>query len=569
MEKWDIRPTPSADDPDRHVLLLKGGPTDVAALLKKFGALLGRPSPAKVKGFNLSLVLHRLKPAKRAKLEAWLEDASPRPAPARTPAAPAANEPAAAPASPPPSLPALAALPAAEPPPAAAPSEPERPALISLALEPPPAVPVPTMPLAPPPEPTAPAAFAAPAPEPLAAPSPDAVSVDLRADWTMDSLLVGAYNRFAHAAAMSVVTSPGTMYNPLFLYGAPGTGKSHMLHAIGEALSKGLGSSVLLTTSGSRLSRAVNAALAGKGTAEIEARAGKSKALLVDDLHLLAVSDQNKDSLAQLFKSFFDRKLQVVITSLYPPRSLGALEEALKFSFSKGWSVDVKIPNPTIQKDLISAAAERARVGLNADELNLLHEKLSAWGYSDLMVWLKRVAVLRKTREAAGQPAALQDILRLIYEPVLAGGTEAPATAASNYAPPSAPADAEPIAVITPKGPEGLGAFAARQFYEAGAKNGFARIYRHALWETYDPAVPFGVPFLIGEMCRRAAVTSALIVGPTPDSPLGPRSAEFAHAARRILESSGVELAFIPYSGLQLEAHYINAHLDLASARFP
>ena len=64
MEKWEIRATPSGDDPDRHVLLLKGGPSDVSALLKKFGALMGRPTPAHVDGFNLSLVLHKLKPAK-------------------------------------------------------------------------------------------------------------------------------------------------------------------------------------------------------------------------------------------------------------------------------------------------------------------------------------------------------------------------------------------------------------------------------------------------------------------------------------------------------------------------
>ncbi|HXT01786.1 MAG TPA: hypothetical protein VN915_14015, partial [Elusimicrobiota bacterium] len=102
MEKWEIRPTPSADDPDRHVLLLQGGPSDVAALLKKFGALMGRPSPAQAEGFNLSLVLHRLKPAAREKLDAWLTRAAP-PAPvAETPAplAPLSPAPLAAPSPP-------------------------------------------------------------------------------------------------------------------------------------------------------------------------------------------------------------------------------------------------------------------------------------------------------------------------------------------------------------------------------------------------------------------------------------------------------------------------------------
>jgi hypothetical protein len=138
--------------------------------------------------------------------------------------------------------------------------------------------------------------------------------------------------------------------------------------------------------------------------------------------------------------------------------------------------------------------------------------------------------------------------------------------APSVFQPPPPPPNAETMAVIVPKGPDGLGSFAAAVFYDVGSKNGFRQIYRHVLWETYDPSVPFGVPFMIGDMCHRAGVTRALIVGPPPDSPLGPRSVELAHATRRILESSEVEMAWIPYSGLQLAAHYLNAHLDLARA---
>lgn len=549
MEKWEIRPTPSADDPDRHVLLLQGGPSDVAALLKKFGALMGRPAPAHAEGFNLSLVLHRLKPTVREKLDVWLTKAAP-PAFVSVPSPPMPS------LAPPPPMPTPVPAPPAEPPsiPALKPPQPEKPALVAPPPPPPPPSPIVATPT--------PASVSVP--PPAAALAEFSLAVDLRAGWTLDTMLVGAYNRFAHAAAMSVVTSPGSMYNPLFLYGVPGTGKSHMLNAIGEALSKGLGGSVLLSTSGSRLSRAVNAALARKAPGEIDARVANSKALLIDDIHLMALSDQNKEALAKVFKSFFDRKLQVVITSLYPPKSLGALEEALKFSFSKGWSVDLKMPSPATQKDLIAGASDRAQTGLSEVELALLHEKLSAWGYNDLTVWLKRVTVYKKAQEAAGKAVALDEILKLIYEPLLAGTTEAPNLTGGAFNPPPAPANAEPIAVIIPKGHDGIGAFAAAQFYDAGRKYGFPKVFRHVLWETYDPSVPFGIPFMIGEMCHRAGVTNALIVGPSPESPLGPRSAEFAHATRRILESFGVELAFIPFNSLKLEAHYLNAHLDLA-----
>jgi hypothetical protein len=358
------------------------------------------------------------------------------------------------------------------------------------------------------------------------------------------------------------------MYNPLFLYGVPGTGKSHMLHAIGGGLSKGLGDAVLLSTSGSRLSRATNAAIARNSLAELEKKAMESKALLVDDIHLLAVDDGNKEFLAKLFKSFFDRGLQVVITSLYPPRALNALEEALKFSFSKGWSVDLKIPSPAVQKELVMAAGDRANAGWNAEEMTALHEKLSVWGYADLTLWLRRLRILKKIRLAKGQTATMPELMALIYDPLVAAAAAPPTpeqAAAARFAPPTVSSVVPALAVLAPKGADGHGPFAASLFYEAGSRNGISAAFRHALWDTYDAAQTFGVPFQIGDMCARAGVTRLLLIGPGGDSPLAPRAMEFAHAVRRILESQGIQLGFIPFNGLLNQAQYINAQLDLSN----
>lgn len=405
---------------------------------------------------------------------------------------------------------------------------------------------------------------------PAAAPQANAVSAasmvltdELRADLTFETLLVGAYNRFAHAAAMSVVTSPGSMYNPLFLYGVPGTGKTHLLFSIANSMSKGLGTASMLVTSGARLSRVVSAAIASGSMAAIDKKVADSKSIFVDDIHLLAVTDQNKDVLAKLFKSFFDRSLQVVITSMYPPKALGTLEEALKFTFSKGWSVDLKIPSPNVQRDLIGAVGERLGSQLSGDEIGQLADKLSMWGYQDLTLWAMRIAALRKLRAAAGQPAPLMDILRLIYEPITIGSEAPPvSTAGTAFTPPAAPAGSQALAIIVPKGQEGLGAYAAKQFFEVGAKSGFTRTYNVALVETYDAMQQVGVPFQIADICCRSGVTRVLLVGPGPDSPLAPRATEFGHAVRHILDSAGIATGWIPHAQLHIPAHYVNAHLD-------
>jgi chromosomal replication initiator protein len=589
---------------------MRGGPTDVAALLKKFGGLLGRPTPYQGEDFNLSLVVHRLNSETRERLEEFLRKAAPAATPVQAPVPAAPVPPAPVPTAPSnPAAPIVLAPPAssnpeplapippvpvplpiplppvpenpAPPIPELKPQIPEIPALIPLAPEPasaPPPLaapepkpePVAAVPLPPAAEPAAPAPVALTPPSTASAaapagPAPIGFALAPRPDWTMETLLVGAYNRFAHAAATQVISSPGSMYNPLFLFGVPGTGKSHMLHAISASLSKGLGGAGVFVTTGPRLSRGVNAAAAAKSMAEIDKKVAESKALLIDDIHLMAVSDQNKDALAKIFKAFFDRQQQVVITSGYPPRALGALEEALKFSFSKGWSVDLKIPSPAAQKDLIAAAADHAGGKFAVEELAQLHEKLSQWGYQELGLWLRRLMILKEMREAVNQPATVADLLPLIYDPVLAGGGDAPRPGAPFQPPPAEPG-AAPLAVIVPKDQVGLSTFTAGLFHETGAKYSFRYSYRHALWESYDSQQPFGVPFLIGDLCARAGVTRALVLGPTPDSPLGPRSAEFAQAVRRILDNIGVEMGWIPYGGITTPAHYLNAHLDFAAA---
>jgi hypothetical protein len=137
-----------------------------------------------------------------------------------------------------------------------------------------------------------------------------------------------------------------------------------------------------------------------------------------------------------------------------------------------------------------------------------------------------------------------------------------PNVAAAKFSPPSAGPGAEPLAVIAPAGIAGLSAFVCTMFYDMGTKNGFKNAYNHVLTETYDSMRQVGVPFQIGDMCSRAGVTRALVVGPGPDSPLFPRANEFGHAVRRILESSGIQIGWIPCNGLQIGAHYLNAHLD-------
>lgn len=621
MEKWTIKPAPTAQDPRRHVLLLKGDMKDVTALLKKFGAMCGRPSPAREpEGYNFSLFLHGLTEGSLDRVKSALGELAPGAAtapfpssgpapafeverfPAAAPPAPATPPPAAAP--PPPPIPSEGPIPSPEPPPTAPPpagdalpppptpmpSDGPPSGLVSLAPglppapTPPPATPeLPPLPAAPPtpsalpPAPEIPGLPAAAPPltaSPASAAAPALMTSEplfglmtpLDAARTFETLQVGAYNRFAHAAATSVISAPGSMYNPLFLYGPPGVGKTHMAQAITHGLGGPLGKENVVLTSGARLGRAVSLALAAQRAGEIEKALAKAKALVVDDLHLLSVTEQNTASLAKAFAIFFSSNLQVVLTAMYPPRALGALEEALKISFGKGWSVDLKVPNPNVQREIVHGQLDRAGLNMSNDEVSVFLERLGP-NYGEASTWVRRVVQMHRLSQQSGQNAKPEELMAIVFNPdPPPAGQETPSAtqleSVRNFSPPAPASNAISLAVLLPKTQEFLRDWVVSRFYQAGTQYRVNQTYRHVAFETYDAQQPFGVPFMIADVCQRAGAQAALIIGPPAEASLAGRAGEFTHAVGHLLEGMGVRMAWIAHNGTMSTSNFLRAQLD-------
>jgi hypothetical protein len=538
MKKWSLLPEASEQDPARHVLLVQGDMKHLAALIRKFGSLCGRPLRIQhPDGYNYKIHLHGLTQAGLAKVSGFLEETWPD-AGTRSPAA---EPPAAA-------LPEEKA-PYTEPPPVAASLEPQMPQPAPAAAS----IPNPTVA-----EPIAPLAQALP----VRAKSPKTLwGLHTVPDpsLTIDSLQVGVFNRFAHAATTTVIGSPGTMYNPLFVYGAPGVGKSHMLHAIASALAKTLGENSVILTTGPSLSYAINNAVDEGKLFELETAISAGKALIIDDAHLLAISDKNQASLAKIVQSFSSRGLQIVMASVYPPKALGSLEEALKISLSKGWAVDMKMPSPAARAEIMSACAGRLGLSLTTEQVKKLAEQLGN-SYGEFPLLLRRWSILSRLCQSA-DPFA-----ELLGPGARASQSELPAPSdlesARGFRPPAAAADAPNLAVFCPVGQDAMLPWILTRFYQAASRYGFKSVYKHGLMEAYDSEQPFGVPFQIGESCRRCGARAALVLGPSPESGLAMRAAEFTHAVRRILESRDIPLGWIPFDETTVTRPFLAAHLD-------
>jgi chromosomal replication initiator protein len=169
--------------------------------------------------------------------------------------------------------------------------------------------------------------------------------VDLNPKFTFDAFVIGAGNRFAHAAALAVAENPGTAYNPLLLCGPPGVGKTHLLHAIGDYVGRfAPGMRVRATTAETFASEFV-AALRGSRMDAFKARHRETDVLLVDDVQFLMRKTRTEEEFFHTFNVLRDAGAQIVLTSDRTPRDLEDLEDRLRDRLGSGLVADMRGPD--------------------------------------------------------------------------------------------------------------------------------------------------------------------------------------------------------------------------------
>lgn len=619
VNKWQVKDAPTAKDPQRRMLWVKGNWNDVHGLVRKLGPVCGRPKKETGEGeFNYSIVLHKLDDAKRAEVEATLRALTGRDAGTQTPLprgeppppAPKAEAPPADPANPfagfggqalpfkrataheplsPPfqAPPATAAptpladlMPAAHTPDPVplgdvTPPGPGGLTLSAPAPAPKPAEPPPPAPSAPAPAPAKPAPLPMP-PKPLATPAPKpapaATSLPpsageplfgalkgLDTERTLDNLVVGSYNRFAHAAAMSLLTSPGTLYNPLVLWGGQGTGKTHLVNALALKLQEQAPHETVWLSSGSMLARAAGLAQAAGRQKELLDFAAKARALVIDDVHMTGVAEHNQDTLQKVVGAFLGAGKQVIVASLYSSKHLGALEAALGLRGDKGHAVELKVPNDAAQQAIGEAALSRLGLGPTSEERDLFARGVVK-DFSLLDDHLRRLTALA----ALGPPGApLGQLLRDIFAPDAEPEVLAPDKAKA-LVPAAPPAGKTGLALFFPPDAEPHAELAFALAYEAAKTRGWAFPWKVVAKKPYPLDPPHAAPYLLAEECLRSGAQAALIVGPPPGTELAGQERLFRTLSARLLAEAGLPAAAVPYARVKEKKQGLFAYLDLS-----
>ena len=170
-------------------------------------------------------------------------------------------------------------------------------------------------------------------------------SSSLNPKYTFDTFVVGNSNRFAHAAALAVSEAPATSYNPLFFYGGVGLGKTHLMHAIGNAILKNNTSSkVLYVTSETFTNQLVNA-IRDNTNEEFRNKYRNVDVLLIDDIQFIAGKEKCQEEFFHTFNSLHESGKQIIMSSDRPPKEIKLLEDRLKSRFEWGLIADVSNPD--------------------------------------------------------------------------------------------------------------------------------------------------------------------------------------------------------------------------------
>jgi len=185
--------------------------------------------------------------------------------------------------------------------------------------------------------------------EEVAATAPAADGLDpasrLNPKYTFETFVVGASNQFAHAAARAVAESPSRSYNPLFVYGGVGLGKTHLLHAIGHQVARRhAGLKVLYLTAEQFVNRLINS-LRFKSMHAFRERYRAIDVLLVDDIQFLANKERTQEEFFHTFNTLYTNQKQIVLSSDGSPRSMPQIEERLRSRFEWGLIADIQVPD--------------------------------------------------------------------------------------------------------------------------------------------------------------------------------------------------------------------------------
>lgn len=226
-------------------------------------------------------------------------------------------------------------------------------------------------------------------------------NLSLNQKYSLENFVVGFTNNLAYAAAQAVVENPGLAYNPLYIYGPSGVGKTHLMHAIGNALMLKKSDTKIIFVSSEKFMNDFVESIKSKGMETFRHRYRSCDILLVDDTQFISGKEGFQEEFFHSFNDLHSRNSQLVFTSDRPPNEIGKLEERLKSRFQGGLMVDMQLPDFDTRMAILETKLAEKGGSLPEEYLHLIAEN-----------------VISNTRELEGKLTQLLQRQKLTAEPL-------------------------------------------------------------------------------------------------------------------------------------------------------
>ena len=197
-------------------------------------------------------------------------------------------------------------------------------------------------------------------------------SMDFNPQFTFDNFVVGPSNRFAHSACIAVTNIPGQVYNPLFLYGPPGVGKTHLLYAIANGIRKQNPNANIVYIKGDQFTNELIEAIKNGKNIEFRSKYREADLFLVDDIQFIAGKESTQEEFFHTFNKLYEEHKQIVLTSDRKPSEMLTLEDRLKSRFEWGLTADINPPDYETRMAILKNKAKQLGLQLDDDVCNYI-----------------------------------------------------------------------------------------------------------------------------------------------------------------------------------------------------
>jgi len=237
----------------------------------------------------------------------------------------------------------------------------------------------------------------------------------MNARYTFETFVVGANNQFAHAAALNVAQSPAKTYNPLFVYGGVGLGKTHLIQAIGQYVHAHKKSSKVIYLSSEKFTNEFIDAIQNGTLVKFRKRYRQADVLVIDDIQFLAGKERSQEEFFHTFNTLFDGHKQIILSSDRPPSEIANLEQRLVSRFEWGLTAELQAPDIETRVAILRKKASTLHIKLGHDVLEFLAQRIKS-NIRRLEGALMRVASYASLRNGQLSTGDIENVLRDILQ---------------------------------------------------------------------------------------------------------------------------------------------------------